>query len=339
MFRLPASSQRGQTLVLFAASLIVLLLMTGLVIDSGYAFAQRRSAQNAADFAAIAGSRIVGESFTGKPAAAGTGENVLKAIQSVLAANRGELVSAQYINAAGAPAGTVGTGSIPPSAAGVVVNAKTAWRPFFLGIMGVSSWSAGADATALTKGTAAGGVLPIGIQDHAFDAFPLCDLAQGCDPQKLTPGTLNGPGNFGWLAFGAGTKFCENYGLGQLVEGCEVNQGFLQNEITPPGNSHGCCTTVKNDPNPLIGGLTGNEWGDLSYYIENRVPIWVPIWDTSGDNGRNFYYHIVGFGAVLLTGQDVQHGKWITGVRLSGIGDTPNAFGLIGVTGEVYLVH
>ena len=74
-------------------------------------------------------------------------------------------------------------------------------------------------------------------------------------------------------------------------------------------------------------------------YIDNQIPVRVPIWDTSADNGRNLYYHIVGFGAVLLTGQDTQHGKWITGVRLTDIGDTPNAFGLIGVTGEVYLVH
>ena len=89
-----------------------------------------------------------------------------------------------------------------------------------------------------------------------------------------------------------------------------------------------------------IKGLTGNEWGDLSYYIDNRIPVWVPIWDTSYENGRNAYYHIVGFAAVLLTGAGTtEHAKWLEGVRLTDIGDTPNAYGLIGVTGEVYLVH
>jgi hypothetical protein len=344
MSRLPASPQRGQTLVLFAASLIVLLLMTGLVIDAGYAFAQRRSAQNAADFAAFAGSRIVGESFTGKPAGAGTGENVLKAIQSVLAANHAQLVNAQYINAAGAPAGTVVTGSIPPSAAGVVVNASTAWRPFFLGIMGVTSWSAGAEATAMTKGTAAGRILPIGIQRDAFNLLTPCRVDEGCSPEDLTPGTRIQPGQFGWLSFGADPKKCDDapgYGLGMLPEGCEVNQGFLQNEIDPAGSSHGCCTTVSGDPFPYIQGLTGNEWGNLSYYIDNRIPVWVPIWDVTTSNGSNAYYHIVGFAAVLLTssGDGTEHAKWLEGVRLADVGGTPNAYGLIGVTGEVYLVH
>jgi hypothetical protein len=223
-----------------------------------------------------------------------------------------------------------------------VVQAETAWQPFFLGVIGVNSWTAGADATALTKGLAAGGVLPIGINEDAFLDFPLCAVDQGCDPENLTPGVLNDPGQFGWLSFGAEPPFCGGYGLGMdPTGGCEVNQGFLQNEIGPPGESFGCCTdiTLTPDAQRLIGGLTGNEWGDVSYYVENQIPVWLPIWDTTDGKGRNAFYHIVGFAAVLLVGQDTQHGKWITGVRLTDIGNTPNAFSLVGVTGEVFLVH
>ena len=43
--------------VLFALSLIALVLIVGLVVDSGFAFAQRRGTQNAADFAAAAGTQ------------------------------------------------------------------------------------------------------------------------------------------------------------------------------------------------------------------------------------------------------------------------------------------
>ena len=126
-----------------------------------------------------------------------------------------------------------------------------------------------------------------------------------------------------------------------LPEGCELSQGFLQNEIGPPSNSHGCCTSVQLTPDDErnIQVLTGNEWGDLSWYIDNKVPIWVPIWDTDFSAGSNAYYHIVGFAAVLLTGEGTQHAKWLEGVRLSDVGDVPNAFGLVGVTGEVYLVR
>jgi hypothetical protein len=343
MSRLPASSQRGQILVIFAAALTGLLLMTGLVIDAGYAFSQRRSAQNAADFAAVAGSRIVGEFFTGKPAGAGTGANVLAAVQSVLAANDAELVSAQYINGSGALAGTVASGPIPPSAAGVVVNATTAWRPFFLGIIGVDSWSAGAQATAMTKGTASGRILPIGIEVHTYEGLAKCTVGTPCD---LTPGTRIQPGQFGWLSFGADPKKCDDapgYGLGMLPEGCENNQGFLQNEIDPAGSSHGCCTSASPaSTTDYIKGLTGNEWGDLSYYIDNKIPVWVPIWDETDGPGSNAYYHIVGFAPILLTseGDGTEHAKWLEGVGLADTFEsTPNAYGLIGVTGEVYLVH
>ena len=46
--------QQGQIIVLFAGALIALILMVGLVVDAGFAFAQRRTSQNAADFAAMA---------------------------------------------------------------------------------------------------------------------------------------------------------------------------------------------------------------------------------------------------------------------------------------------
>jgi hypothetical protein len=338
MSHISKSSGRGQVLVLFAAAVVVLLLMTGLVIDGGYAFAQRRAAQNAADFAAMAGARIVGEFHTQQPPGAGTDANVKKAVDAALAANQAT-GTAQYVNSAGQVAGQVGTGSIPASASGVVVDGTATWRPFFLGIMGVSSWTADTRATAMTKGLAAGGVLPIGVEVSAFDAFPLCDTSAGCDPDHLTPGTLNGPGAFGWLSFGADPHKCDGYGLGQSLDGCDQSNGFLQNEIGPPGNSHGCCTTVAGDPNPVIHSFTGSTWGDLTYYVENKVPVWVPIWDTILGNGNNAAYHIVGFGAVILVGQDTQHGKWLTGVRVSDVGDTPNAFGLVGATGEVFLVR
>jgi hypothetical protein len=41
----------------------------------------------------------------------------------------------------------------------------------------------------------------------------------------------------------------------------------------------------------------------------------------------------------VFTGEDTQHGKWLTGVAVSKtIGDTPNAT-LLGATGGVQLVH
>ena len=70
------SSQRGQALALFALALTAMVLGVAVVVDGGYAFAQRREAQNAADFAAMAGTRIVGQKLTGHPPGAGTAANV-----------------------------------------------------------------------------------------------------------------------------------------------------------------------------------------------------------------------------------------------------------------------
>ena len=48
-------SERGQALVVFVLALTGIIAAVGLVLDGGDAFAQRRSEQNAADLAALAG--------------------------------------------------------------------------------------------------------------------------------------------------------------------------------------------------------------------------------------------------------------------------------------------
>jgi Flp pilus assembly protein TadG len=54
----------GQTLVIFALTSTVLLAGMGLVLDAGYDFVQRRTMQNAADAAALAGAQILARDAT-----------------------------------------------------------------------------------------------------------------------------------------------------------------------------------------------------------------------------------------------------------------------------------
>lgn len=79
-------SESGQIIVLFAGALTAIILVVGLVIDGGNAFAQRRGVQNGSDFAALAGARIIAE-WVGKDTNNGTDANVRLAIQNALAAN------------------------------------------------------------------------------------------------------------------------------------------------------------------------------------------------------------------------------------------------------------
>jgi hypothetical protein len=331
-----AQEERGQILVLFAGALVVIVLVVGLVMDGSYALAQRRGAQNSADFAAIAGGRIIAEWVTGDTTN-GTDANVKDAITTAVAANGaaaltfGVAGSPQYVDrngaivpSVGSAASYVGNGTIPPQTAGVKVAASLTWRPFFLGIAGINSWTASASATA--KGgwaatSAPGPVFPAGIAQAFFQTYPFCsgpvssDPTSPCYPQHLTPGNLNVPGGFGWLKFG-----CDGYGLGQVppanAGGCRNDSNFLKLEIGPPGKSFGCCTQVtKVAGQDKIGSLPGNKVdvsGSCDYYINNDVILTVPVWDTAGGTGSNAYYHIIGFAGFQLTGCD--GGKNISGV-------------------------
>src|SRR3954453_10047694 len=79
-------TQRGQMIALFALASTAAILMVGLVIDGGFALAQRRESQNASDFAALAGARVVAE-WVGQDFTNGTDANVQAAIRNSIAAN------------------------------------------------------------------------------------------------------------------------------------------------------------------------------------------------------------------------------------------------------------
>jgi hypothetical protein len=355
-------SQRGQVLALFAIGLTALVLAAAVVVDGGYAFAQRRATQNAADFAAMAGTRIVGIKLTGRPAGAGTAAHVEQAVRETLTANDAQLASAQYVDEEGMALGNVvGASSIPNGAFGVVVTARTDWQPFLLGVIGVTDWAAAASAVAVTPGeSVGGGVMPVGLQDTMYDAHARCQVTEIDDcVRNLTSGQLNIPGGFGWLKFGIqgqGGKCAWSSSLGMLAgsDGCQASKTFLDSQIGPPGDSHGCCTAVGLPGSAdKIGSLTGNEWGDLSFYIDNQIPVWVPIWDHAGGTGANAWYHIVGFGAIVFTG-DNEHAKWLEGAVIESSCDNvpgnykvdghsycaaPDGSFTIDVTGTVRLVR
>jgi hypothetical protein len=312
--------------VLFALVLGVVVLAVGLVLDGGTALVQRRGSQNASDFGAMAGARVIAE-FVDGDTTNGTDANVRAAIQNAVTANGGELITfsapngPRYVDSNGTLLGFVGTGAIPADTAGVTVTSQKTWRPYFLGSMGVTTWTATTDATAKggysLAGPPPGTLFPVGISLAFFQTYPFCSGDVGsnaaCAPQHLTPGNLNVPGGFGWLKFG-----CDGYGLGQdppaNAGGCQNNIPFLQEEIGPPSKSFGCCTrTGLPGSADLIGSLPGNKVSaDCSYWIDNEITVTVPIWDTAGGTGQNGYYHIVGFAGFQITA--CQGGKDVEGV-------------------------
>ena len=316
---------KGQILAVFALSLTVILLAVGLVIDGGNALVQRRSTQNAADLAALAGARIIA-SWIDSDLVNGTDANARTAIQTTAEANGATVTfgspnGPRYVNEAGATTGFVGAGTIPAGTVGVTVPSAHTFTPYFLSIIGTGDWTAGAVATArggYWAGTTYTDVFPAAIAEAFFENYPFCSGAVGsgpdCMPQKLTPGHLNVPGGFGWLKFGAADK-CAGFGLGMIDDGCDSSKPFLQEQIGPPANSYGCCTAPTGGPAPVdrSGSLTGNKASaDCSYYIDNELVVTVPVFDTAGGVGANAWYHIVGFAGFQLT--DCNGGKDIQGV-------------------------
>lgn len=331
--------EHGQVLVLFAGAITAIILVVGLVIDGGYALSQRRDSQNAADFAAMAGARVIAEWVTGDTAN-GTDANVKAAITTAIAANGGSSIafgtagSPQYVGSdgsivpsAGSSLSYVGNGAIPAGTDGVKVGASRSWSPFFLGIIGVNKWTASASATAkggYWAGSPGGNIFPAGISQAFFQAYPFCsgdvssDPTSPCYPQHLTPGNLNVPGGFGWLKFG-----CDGYGLGQTSTyyggsepaGCGNSSQDLITEIGPPSLSYGCCSQVGVAGLDRIGSLPGNNV-DVStacnYYINNDIVVTVPVWDTAGGSGSNAWYHIIGYAGFQITG--CNGGKDLSGV-------------------------
>jgi putative Flp pilus-assembly TadE/G-like protein len=348
---------RGQMVVVFAGSVTAVILAVGLVIDGGYALAQRRASQNASDFAALAGARVL-SAFVAGDTNNGKDANVKLAIVNTININNGNPVTfwtsadaactspgttpscdfPYYVRTSGVFAGWVGAGTIPTGSVGVKLTSSRAWRPFFLGLAGISNWSASATATA-KGGYYAGGpgddVFPAGIASSFFQTYPFCTTpgtistnpADPCYPKNLTPGNTNVPGGFGWLKFGAEDK-CENYGLGMdPSDGCDESANFLQGEIGPTtanpnavANSYGCCAAVPY-PSAIgsapgldkIGSLPGNKASaDCSYYIDNKIVVTVPVWDTAGGSGANAWYHIVGYAGFEITA--CPGGKNLSGV-------------------------
>ncbi len=364
---------RGQTLVLFALVMsLVIIPAIGLVVDGGYALAQNRASQNASDFAALAGARIVAE-WVGGNSTDGTDGNVQAAISQSVQVNKGAPVTfgapngPRYVNSGGAYAcvtsgvaaactagnetsSYVGNGTIPAGAVGVTVGSSRTWTPFFIGSL-VGNWTAGATATA-KGGYAAGGpgtgVFPAGIAEAFFNGRSPCSGdattnvggSGACDPQHLTPGNLNVPGGFGWLKFG-----CDGYGLGQdppaNAGGCSNSKVFLQTEIGPPPQSFGCCTQVGLAGSlDQIGSLPGNKASaDCTYYIDNKVTVTVPVWDKAGGTGQNAWYHIVGFTGFQITACD--GGKDIEGVYRQPMwfGPTTTSPGFAGAPLAVQLIR
>jgi Flp pilus assembly protein TadG len=153
--------QHGQAIVLFALSLVGLLAMSGLVLDGGGAYAQRRAGQDASDLAAVAGATA----YTNSRATGATAGVATTAAQTTAAQ-----VAAQN----GYPSGngtTVAVG-VTDGTNGQTLVSVTITRPHqnvFATVIGQPFWDVTTTATAMTGvPNAATGAMPIIFNERAL---------------------------------------------------------------------------------------------------------------------------------------------------------------------------
>jgi hypothetical protein len=188
--------ERGQILVIVGLAMVALLAMAGLVADGGIAFANRRQAQNVADAASMAGTRIISvDRFekaydpTATPTFAAPGSAVQQAILDALAynANAGQTFDPIVWGVPGAPEYTdykarrfpnaefptggplyVGPGvAIPGEAQGVYVPVSAESNTVLLQVVGIDTVNIAVDATAITGPTfPVGKLLPLVVRDR-----------------------------------------------------------------------------------------------------------------------------------------------------------------------------
>ncbi len=154
-----ADRERGQILVLFALGLVVMIGMVGLVLDGGGAFAQRRSEQNAADLAALAGANAYLN--TNGTVAARTAAAQAAAISSATSNGYTDGVSGAVV-----PTPVV---RLMQSGATVTVNITATHVNSFARVLGAISWDVSVTASAVS-GTADTGV-GAGPWTMSIDAF------------------------------------------------------------------------------------------------------------------------------------------------------------------------
>ena len=316
------NGERGQAIVLFALTLVAVLLFTGLAFDGGYAFVNRRDAQNAADLASLAGTRVVADYYTSDPGL--TGADVYSAVASSVQQNcraTGTPCSGwtgEYVDKTLAPiAALSASGGIPGGAQGIQVTTTKEPRTFFLNLPPVDQthWSIAATATALTAeatGLPPGQVLPIAANPpHAY--VPGQEVV-------LTDGS-NGPGNFGWLYWS--TPPSETNLATSL---CTPNNPYLQFP-----------TLISGDPGKKNGSSVR---ACLQHWVNTGATVYIPLWQpgplappdqscVTGGQGNNFNYCVTGLAAFVLTGFDQPAVDQITArfIQFSALPSVPAGYG------------
>jgi hypothetical protein len=258
---------RGQVLVIVALSIVVLVAMVGVVIDGGFAWGRQRETQNAADAVAKAGTVVVQHAYGDDTSP--TDGDVGCAVERAAAAFGVELVSAVYTNSEGTPLDpevlvgpcSVGGGAAIPTdldAQGVKATTEQEFDTFLARVVGVTTFTATADATAV--------VAP---------QLGVCPAGSGCGVLPVT--------------FPLSAVYCD--GTNSQVSFGSGEWEIIDKEDAIPDNLAiiPLCSTTAGTESPGSVGWLDYGCGNLSYTISTPCNVFIPIpaWVTTQTGNVN----------------------------------------------------
>lgn len=251
-----SGTQRGQTLVIVALGMVVMVAMVGLVIDVGFAWGQQRSSQNGADAAAHAGAIVLLDRVAGGPApAVGWDTAVHEAVQLSASQNGIEVPEAEYTDWQGNRLGVMvgpsdGLADPPSTAQGVVVIGRITFEPFIAQVIGITTFTANTTATAvagnITDPCEDGCVLlpitfpatAVTCTDNGQASVPVLDGSGQPEPwpkntEVKMPMCGGNPGSVGWIDWTPQdiTDGCSGTGTAEII--CHVNDPPLSDIAQP----------------------------------------------------------------------------------------------------------
>jgi Flp pilus assembly protein TadG len=269
MRRMRVRDERGGVAVWVAMSMIPILVVLALVYDVGLLFWEKGQLQNGADAAALA---VAQECATSPSTCAGAAASLAAGMADVNANDDRAAAAIQSLQV-NASSGTVTVQSSTRNDSG------TALQHPFLSLLGPSSTTVDASATAVWGTPIAGSTFPLAIAECEFDDLP----PQPADVENPVVSELlinngntsepcaNGyPGGFGWLD----------------ADDCvaQISAGGLA-----PG-------TPGIQPNVNKTGCTAQDFQDI--LCETHL---IPLYSSTTANGSNGVYTISKFAAFVVT--------------------------------------
>ncbi len=322
--------EQGQIFVLFALGLVALVAGVALIVDAGLAYAQQRGTQNASDAAANAGAVVLAQRLGG---ATKTDADVANAVG--FSAGLNQITQASYYtNVSGQPIGSsgtvvavnsaaqVGSGSIPPNAQGVHVGGNRNFATSFARVIGLNSFTASAEATAVTGRLIGGPFLPV--------IFPV--NITGCDgngnlglPKDQWP--VSEPGEPGERPVGTEyiVPLCKTGGGSFMVLDLDGTRNNCDEEVAKPppiqwdtfpvtvasDNGNNCAKPLVDEVNaksgeivliPICDNNDCNTSGGskAEYHVTGVVAFWLDYMSDSNNNNSECASHTNADGQVLI---------------------------------------